>query len=92
MNKWWCDFFYLRDPVDAHDKKQLKKNPEVSHLTFAKFVFLPDPTGKLENCEEVEDSIDTQENQDDHVEIEKPWQVLSNHAGNTNTETIDFFL
>ena len=85
-NKLRCYNLYLWDPVDAHDKKQLKKNPEVSHLTFAKLVFLPDPTGKLENCQEVEDSIDTQENQYDHVEIEKPWQVLSNHAGNANTE------
>ena len=89
-NKRWINddvtFFYLWYPVDAHDKKQLKKNPEVSHLTFAKLVFLPDPTVELENHQEVEDTIDTQEYQDDYVEIEKPWQVLSNHARDTNTE------
>ena len=55
-------------------------------MTFAKLVFLPDPTGKLENHQEVEDTIETQEYQDDHVEIKKLWQVLSNHTRDTNTE------
>ena len=54
-------------------------------MTFPKHTWLPDPTGEIENHQAVEDHIDTQEDEDDDMEVEKLWEILSKHAGNTNT-------
>ena len=78
-------YSHLRCPVDAHDEDKLKKELKIAHMTFPKHAWLPDPTSKIENHQAVEDRIDTQENEDDDMEVEKLREILSKHAGNTNT-------
>ena len=72
--------------MSPHHKHKFNKDSKIPHLTFSKKVRLPNTTCEFENHETVEDSIDDQENEDDEVEVKKSGEILSNHAGNPNTE------
>jgi len=75
----------LRDPVNSHEKKQLNENSKVSHLSLGKAVLFPNATGELEQHEAVEESIETEENNDDQMKVEKLREILAQHTGNSNT-------
>ena len=57
-------------------------------MVFPISALVPDSTGEVENHQAVEDTVDTQQSENNQMEVEKPWQVLTKHAGYSNTTNI----
>ena len=76
------DFFtpYLRDPIDSHQKHQFCQHFGVSHLYTFKVVISPNTIGELVDHNEVEDHIDTEQDEEHEVEIQKLWEMLLDKA------------
>ena len=81
----WENLPYLWKPIDPHKKYEFHKYSEVSELICSIAKLFPDSTSEVEDNWTVEDTINTQKDEDDEMPVEKQGQVLTNHTSNSNT-------